>query len=30
MLTKEQAQKITEKALSFSTFPECDISVTSS
>ncbi len=30
MLTREQAQKITEKALSFSTFPECDISVTSS
>jgi predicted Zn-dependent protease len=30
MLTREQAQKITEKALSFSTFPECDISVSSS
>ncbi len=30
MLTREQAQKLTEKALSFSTFPECDISVTSS
>jgi predicted Zn-dependent protease len=30
MLTKEQAQKITEKALSYSTFPECDIGVTSS
>jgi predicted Zn-dependent protease len=30
MLTKEQAQAITEKALSFSTFPECDISVNSS
>jgi predicted Zn-dependent protease len=30
MLTREQAQKITEKALSFSTFPECDISVNSS
>lgn len=30
MLTREQARKITEKALSFSTFPECDISVNSS
>jgi predicted Zn-dependent protease len=30
MLTKEQAQKLTEKALSFSSFPECDISVNSS
>lgn len=30
MLTREQAQKITEKALSFSTFPECDISIASS
>jgi predicted Zn-dependent protease len=30
MLTREQAQKLTEKALSFSTFPECDISVNSS
>ena len=30
MLTKEQAQRLTEKALSFSTFPECDISVNSS
>jgi predicted Zn-dependent protease len=29
MLTREQAQKITEKTLSFSTFPECDISVNS-
>src|SRR5580693_1543243 len=30
MLTKEQARKLTEKALSFSTFPECEISVNSS
>jgi len=30
MLTREQAQRITEKALSFSTFPECDISLNSS
>jgi predicted Zn-dependent protease len=30
MLTREQAQKITEKALAFSTFPECDIGVNSS
>ena len=30
MLTREQAQKITAKTLSFSTFPECDISVNSS
>ena len=30
MLTREQAQKITAKALSFSTFPECDITVNSS
>jgi predicted Zn-dependent protease len=30
MLTREQAQKLTEKALSFSTFPECDIGVNSS
>jgi predicted Zn-dependent protease len=30
MLTRESAQKLTEKALSFSTFPECDISVNSS
>src|ERR1700684_3768706 len=30
MLSKEQAQKIGAKALSFSTFPECDISVNSS
>jgi predicted Zn-dependent protease len=30
MLTREQAHKITQKALSFSTFPECDISVNSS
>jgi predicted Zn-dependent protease len=30
MLTKEQAQKIIAKALSFSTFPECDISLNSS
>jgi predicted Zn-dependent protease len=30
MLTREQAQKIAEKALSFSAFPECDISVNSS
>lgn len=30
MLTKEQARKITEKVLSYSTFPECEISVNSS
>src|SRR5579862_9409120 len=30
MLTREQAQKLAERALSFSTFPECDISVNSS
>ncbi len=30
MLTKEQARKLTERALSFSTFPECEISVNSS
>jgi predicted Zn-dependent protease len=30
MLTREQAQKLTGKALSFSTFPECDIGVNSS
>ncbi|MGO4881646.1 MAG: TldD/PmbA family protein [Bryobacteraceae bacterium] len=30
MLTKEEAQRIAEKALSFSTFPECDISLNSS
>jgi len=30
MFTKEQAQKLTGKALSFSTFPECEISVNSS
>jgi len=30
MLTKDQARRITEKALAFSTFPECDISVNSS
>ncbi len=30
MITKEQAQKLTEKVLSFSTFPECDISISSS
>ena len=30
MLTREQAQKITEKVLSYSTFPECEISVNSS
>ena len=30
MLTRDQAQKLTGKALSFSTFPECDISVNSS
>src|SRR4051794_7068334 len=29
MLTKEQAKKLTEKALSFSTFPECDLTFTS-
>src|SRR5690242_17588788 len=30
MLTKEQCQKLAEKAISFSTFPECSISVSSS
>lgn len=30
MLTRDQAKKLTEKALSFSSFPECDISVNSS
>jgi predicted Zn-dependent protease len=30
MLTRDQAKKLTEKALSFSTFPECDIGVNSS
>jgi predicted Zn-dependent protease len=30
MLTREQAKKMTEKALSFSTFPECEIGITSS
>ncbi|MGA2591895.1 MAG: TldD/PmbA family protein [Bryobacteraceae bacterium] len=30
MLTREQAKKLTGKALSFSTFPECDVSVNSS
>ena len=30
MITKEQAQKLVEKTLSFSTFPECDISIGSS
>jgi predicted Zn-dependent protease len=30
MLTKEEAQKLTEMALSFSTFPECEVSVNSS
>ena len=30
MITKEQAQKLAEKVLSFSTFPECDISISSS
>jgi predicted Zn-dependent protease len=30
MLTEEQARKLTEKVLSFSTFPECEISVNSS
>lgn len=29
MLTREQAKKMTEKALSFSTFPECEIGITS-
>src|SRR4051794_39398001 len=29
MLTKEQMQKLTEKALSFTTFPECSISIAS-
>ena len=27
MLTKEDAKKIAEKALSFSSFPECDIGI---
>ena len=30
MLTREQAKKLIEKALSFSTFPECNISLQSS
>jgi len=30
MLTREQAKKLTGKALSFSTFPECEVSVNSS
>jgi predicted Zn-dependent protease len=30
MLTREQAKKLTDKALSFSTFPECEVSVNSS
>lgn len=30
MLTKEQAKKLIEKALSFSTFPECNININSS
>src|SRR4051812_27820678 len=30
MLTKEQAQKLSEKVLSFSTTPECSVTVTSS
>jgi len=30
MLTKEQAQRITDKVLSFSSFPECDVSLASS
>ena len=30
MLTQEEARKLTEKVLSFSTFPECDVSVSSS
>ncbi len=30
MLTREQAQEIAQKALSFSTFPECDVSINSS
>src|SRR6266536_1196884 len=30
MLTREQAKKLTEKVLSFSTFSECDVSVNSS
>jgi len=29
MLTRDQAKKLAEKALSFSTFPECDISINS-
>ena len=30
MITKEQTQKLVEKVLSFSTYPECDISISSS
>ena len=30
MLTREQAKKLADKALSFSTFPECDVSISSS
>ena len=30
MLSREQAQRITEKVLSYSTFPECEVSVNSS
>ena len=30
MITREQAKKLAEKVLSFSTFPECDISISSS
>lgn len=30
MLTREQAKKLAEKVLSFSTFPECDVSIGSS
>jgi predicted Zn-dependent protease len=30
MLTREQAKKLTEKALSFSSFPECEVGVTTS
>ena len=30
MITKEQAKKLADKVLSYSTFPECDISINTS
>src|SRR5689334_23573152 len=30
MLTKEEAKKLMDKALSFSTFPECEVGITTS